>query len=332
MKRLSALILSLIVAACGRDQATPTQPSPTAPTTISAVAQAHLEQLMTILQGNSIKRLTVDWQALRSEVFATANAAQTVPDTFPAIRLALTRIGDGHSSYRPANGSPVIFVATRSCAGSDGAARPASLPDTIGYVSVGSFGGTPAEATVFADNIQNVIRAADRDDLAGWIVDIRGNGGGNMWPMIAGVGPVLGEGVLGFFISPTGATTQWEYRNGASFIGPNTAHRVDNPYRLRRERPRAAVLTDIGVASSGEATAVAFRQRPDTRSFGLATCGLSTANSPFTLSDGAILNLTVSVMADRTQARYGERIEPDEVIADRNEQVARAVAWLQTGR
>jgi len=34
-----------------------------------------------------------------------------------------------------------------------------------------------------------------------------------------------------------------------------------------------AVLSDNGIASSGEATLIAFRQRPNTRSFGDATCG-----------------------------------------------------------
>ena len=37
-------------------------------------------------------------------------------------------------------------------------------------------------------------------DLLRWIVDLRGNYGGNIWPMIAGVGPVLGEGIIGWIV------------------------------------------------------------------------------------------------------------------------------------
>lgn len=59
----------------------------------------------------------------------------------------------------------------------------------------------------------------NRDDPAGWIVDLCGNGGGNMWPIIAGVGSVLGDDLLGFFISPTGRTTRRELRDGGSFRG-----------------------------------------------------------------------------------------------------------------
>jgi carboxyl-terminal processing protease len=70
-----------------------------------------------------------------------------------------------------------------------------------------------------------------------------------MWPMIAGLGPILGEGLLGYFIGVTGAETAWSYRDGAAFSGNSAAQRVSSPYRLRRERPRVAVLSDNAVAS-----------------------------------------------------------------------------------
>jgi hypothetical protein len=80
-----------------------------------------------------------------------------------------------------------------------------------------SLSGSGATAVAFADGIQNPIMAADRDDLAGWTVDLRGNGGGNLWPMLAGVGPVLGEGIVGYFVDPQGVESIWEYRNSVSF-------------------------------------------------------------------------------------------------------------------
>src|SRR5436190_16567930 len=67
----------------------------------------------------------------------------------------------------------------------------------------------------------------------------------------------------------------------------------------------------------------------DTRSFGTAaTCGLSTANEQYTMSDGASLFLTVAVMADRTKFAYGGPIAPDEEITDPKELERRGVAWL----
>ncbi len=140
------------------------------------------------------------------------------------------------------------------------------------------------------------------------------------------------QGTAGHFIDPTGFTSAWGYRDGGSWAGSGTVvHQVSGPYRLRRERPRVAVLTDNLIASSGEAVVVAFRQRPDTRSFGTPTCGLSTANTQYRLSDGATLTLTISVMADRTRTKYGDSIVPDEVITDPGETLRRAIAWLTSG-
>lgn len=88
-------------------------------------------------------------------------------------------------------------------------------------------------------------------------------------------------------------------------------------------------FVDNGVGSSGEATFIAFRKRPNTRSFGEPPCGLSTANRAFVLSDGAVLNLTVSVMADRDKTVYGDQVPPDETAQGQSAVVERAVAWLQ---
>jgi carboxyl-terminal processing protease len=92
------------------------------------------------------------------------------------------------------------------------------------------------------------------------------------------------------------------------------------------------VLSDNRIASSGEATLIAFRLRPNTRSFGQPTCGLSTANGTYQLSDGATLVLTTALMADRAKTPFGDSIPPDEVIGDANQTIQRAIEWLQTGR
>lgn len=318
-------VLATLLMGCGGNGG-PTQPTPAVDT---SRLRAHLDGMLDIMQANSINRLTIDWPALRATVNAQAAPATSIDQLSPAITTALRLLGDGHSSYRSATGA-MLFVPTRSC-------QPTSIgsvdvPANVGYVRVRSFSGTAPAATAYADELQRGIESADRDGLTGWIVDVRGNGGGNMWPMVAGVGPVLGEGVAGYFIDPAGVESVWEYRDGASRLGGSVAQAVTAPYRLRRERPRVAVLIDNGIASSGEATVIAFKQRPDTRFFGVRTCGLSTANRGFPLTEGATLNLTVSVMADRTKARYGDVVTPDEVISSAEETLQRAAAWVATGR
>jgi carboxyl-terminal processing protease len=319
------LLASVCAAACG-GRRSPAEPTTAAP---SEQARAYLDELIGLMQAHSINRLTIDWPAFRTKVLAGAAGAQSIRDTYPAIQVALDALGDGHSVYYASTGTR-LGAARRVACGGFGAGTPV-LPDGIGYVRVPAFSGTAEEATALANDLQRTIMSVDKADLVGWIVDVRGNGGGNMWPMIAGVGPVLGEGVAGYFIDPVGVETAWEYRDGAAWEGGVANQRVAAPYRLRRERPRVAVLTDNGIASSGEAVVISFKGRPDTRSFGDRTCGLTTANGLYPMSDGATLNITEAVMADRTRTRYGYTIQPDETVLATDQMLERAVAWLRTG-
>jgi C-terminal processing protease CtpA/Prc len=84
-------------------------------------------------------------------------------------------------------------------------------------------------------------------------------------------------------------------------------------YLVAAGKATVAVLQGSRTASSGEALVVAFRSRQNTRSFGHATAGLSSANESIVLDDGAVLFLTVAVLADRSGKVYGAKIDPDYV-------------------
>lgn len=317
-----ALLSALALVACTTPEPAVTAP---VPTTISPVAAAYLEEVATLLQRHSVKRRTIDWTAFRAEIMAAAGPAQSIPETEPGIRRALALLGDGLSSYIPLRRAP-IMVATRTC--NAPTVRSPGMPPSIGYLRVRRFAGTPAEATLYAQQLQDSIRRADRDGLVGWIVDLRENSGGGMYPMLAGIGPILGEGVHGYFIDADGRETSFSYRAGVSAFADEPIHQVSTVYQLKQPNPRVAVLTDGWVASSGEAIAIAFRGRERTRSFGTPTCGLSTGNSTWFLSDTSKLVITASVMADRTRRAYGDVITPDEVITNPDDAVTRAMQWL----
>lgn len=329
--RLAAVVFAVLAVSCGGGTSTPTQPTTTTNQTAQtqAAVRDYLTRIFDLMRANSINRQTIDWEAFRAEVFGIAANAQSIAELNPAIRQAITLLRDGHTSYRSAAGT-TIFVGLRSCVPEPVVA--VSAPPNIGVIRITSFSGTTEAGNAFARQLQDTIAAGDQAGVIGWIVDLRSNGGGNMWPMLAGAGPILGDGALGYFITPVGNETMWEYRNGTSYSGSFPANTVSPPYVLRGAQPRVAVLSNIGVGSSGEATLIAFRLRPNTRSFGEASCGLSTSNQTFTLSDGATLNLTSAVMADRAKNRYGDRVVPDEVIPNQSDAIQRAIAWLQTGR
>jgi C-terminal processing protease CtpA/Prc len=264
------------------------------------------------METYSIRKRLVDWVDLRRRVFDAAGDARTPGETYYAIRFGLRLIGDGHSFFEPPDGQ--VAAANGVTAG---VIRGEVLSEGVAYVTVpGIIGATEHPETVlFAERLQSRLRELDAKEPCGWIADLRGNTGGNMWPMLVGIGPVLGEGVVGAFVDPEGVRVEWFYEDGAAGVNSQLIIGLGaSAYTLRGQSPPVAVLTSRSTGSSGEAVAIAFKGRPRTRSFGAPTGGFSTANQAFRLSDGAILFLTVSTMADRTGRLYGSVVEVDEEI------------------
>lgn len=268
-----------------------------------------LNQVIDIMEANSINKSTIDWSDFRNQVLTRGASAQNVSETDDALELALGLLGDNHSFIRKQDES-FISASNLNCQLSS--LETVTVPDNIGYIQISSFFGSDQTAQVaFAEGIQQSISTQDSQDIIGWIVDLRNNSGGNMWPMLAGIGPILGEGTAGFFVGPDYPSIQWYYSFGSAINGNSAIVSLSSPYELINPNPKVAVLLNKAVGSSGEAIAVSFIGRPNTRSFGSETCGLSTANSGFSLSDGSTLFLTVAYMADRNQNSYGVPIVPD---------------------
>ena len=338
-----AAVWALIAVACtsgGGPGTTPATPPPTSastttsapPTTttttrpppeLSAEAEAYLREALDLMRDWSINRELVDWDALEASAFRRADGAETAADTYPAIETAVRSLRDDHSFFLTPSETRLLF---------DGEARfDAPIvelrSDGLGYVSVGMFRGNIGEqADAYAHALATAITGlAPR--ACGWIVDLRENIGGNMWPMVAGLAPLLGgEGEIGSFTYPDGMVEPWRLEDGIAWWDeePMTSYEVQIP----EEQPPVAVLISRQTASSGEATAVAFRGRPDTRSFGQETAGLTTSNEPLYLSDGALMALTMSVFTDRTGHAFGQglRIQPDQPVD--GDPVDPAAEWL----
>lgn len=187
------------------------------------------------------------------------------------------------------------------------------LFNNIGYINLPMqiTGGNSIQE--YADKTQEIIKQLDNENICGWIVDLRQNQGGNMWPMLAGIGPVLGEGIAGSYIYlDPNQKPQWSYKDGKAFDETRVVVAVNKPYILKKTLPPVAILTSELTASSGEAIVVSFKGRSQTRFFGQSTYGVPTANVSYPLSDGAKIVLTVALEADRTSKTYSDKIAPDE--------------------
>ncbi len=290
-------------------------------------ASSYLDAVLSAIESSSIYRKTIDWTAFKSATREKAVNAKNIADTFQAIEFALKRLNDNHSYYRLANGRSIFYFDT-PCP-EDYSPPEIVPPEGIGYIRIPTFdgfvNGLEAEKEL-AQSLQDKIKGQDNANLKGWIVDLRGNGGGNLNPMLVGVGPILGEGISGYFIDADNRAYEYGYVDGARTYSDKL---VANPYSLFKPNPKVAVLIGM-TGSAGEAVAATFVGRPNTRLFGAhGTCGQTTGIMGITLSDGAILGIASTFMADRNKNKFMGSIMPDETgTGGIDGAVAAAIEWL----
>jgi hypothetical protein len=283
-------------------------------------ARAYLGKALDLLERHSMDSAKADWPALRAEAHAATADARTPEDTYEAIRQVIAALGNPHTH---------LITRHRSGPPPPSAVPTGRMRDSTAHLLL------PPTASAHRSNYVTAGLKVMRDLIArrpdGWVVDLRGNGGGDMYPMLTVVSPLLGEGMTGAFVAPDGTRTEWGIRARHVYAGRRRTF-------VFRRVPKAvhrpvAVLTSGRTASSGEAVLVSFLGAENARSFGEPTAGYATANRTFPLPDGARLAITMAHMADRTGRVYGnEPIAPQTPVsnsdATRDRVLDTAIAWL----
>lgn len=290
-------------------------------------ATVYLGRVLDLIEAEWFRAQDVDWSDMRRRYLARAAAVDGADGAHDVVDALLANLGDGHSHLiRPGQ---AVVIAT----------RPPTMPTgrmwgRAACLAVPAFvRNRHVSRETFADHLQTLLASLDAQEPAGWIVDLRQNGGGDMWPMLAGLGPLLGEGPFGFFVAARAFA--WTYRDGTAFNDGRPMCRCETaPPVIRHAGSKVAVLVGPGTASAGEAVGLAFKGRSGTKLFGQPTAGQATANSSHVLDDGAILAITAAAMADRSGRVHGPTIETEVIVAaagdDRTRDAALdcALAWL----
>ena len=123
--------------------------------------------------------------------------------------------------------------------------------DGCGYINVPPFhGGNPQSMLAYADSLQSAVRQLEGAGINGWLIDLRENTGGNMAPMLAGLGPLFSSYKLGSLVDVVTNRNAWYYENGRYFTDDDAGWSVSDPVTLKSTLP-IAVMTSTSVVSSG---------------------------------------------------------------------------------
>lgn len=263
----------------------------------------------------------VEWDAARTRVESLAADAASYEELHGPLASALEVAGGDHSFFQ----TPAEVERDAADSTSGFTAPAVTTAGGITTVTVPALGSVSAElqeeyALAAAEGI-----AAAGPETCGWIIDVRGNTGGNMYPMLSGLSPLLPNGTAMTFRSQSGQETPVSIYDDGAGIGA-TAIGVGQIDKVTGQP--VAVLQDELTASSGETVLTAFRGLEGVTSFGVPSAGYTSANAPHRLYDGAQIALTQSVYVDRDGVNLNEDpIAPDQdTAADQADEAA--LAWL----
>lgn len=202
----------------------------------AALVRDYIGEVVDIARTHSLVRDSVDWPQLQSELLAMAHGMKTPADSHPIFSYlisVLRQYGDQHSRF---NGPAAVSArhAPATAAHATALEEPGAryLGQGLAYVAVPGFGSVNTERQVkFASQLQILISQLDTEhQITGWVVDLRGNGGGNMYPMLAGLGPLVGTGTLGYFLTAGQPPEPFAYRAGEAYANqPGHGTRVPQP-------------------------------------------------------------------------------------------------------
>ena len=273
---------------------------------VQPAEKGYVRKAVRVMDREGLFADNLAWEEARAAALEAEPAS--MEEAYDVVREALKVAGGKHS-----------FLWTKDKmaerAAEDEATAPSvELPDNgIAVITLPLFSGQTQE-----ENQRYAMAVLDDlpDSLSGVVIDLRGNTGGNMYPMIAAVHRFLPDDkILRFKGRKINMPVTKDYVLRTVGLTPRPA--IDCP---------VALLTDSLTASSGEAVLLCFRGLEQARSFGAPTAGYASANRPFEMPDGSRLVLTTSC----DMARTGEIFCDDPIAPDveTDQPLESALAWL----
>ena len=235
------------------------------------------------------------WEAMKKE--ALSQEPETLEEAQSIINKAAKVAGGKHSYLLPADKAQ----AREKRSNEEVSPTVTIREDGICIIHLPAFAGDDENCLRYARTVLDSIS----DTVKGVCIDIRGNHGGNMYPMIAAVHRFLPDDILLKFKMRRRFRSVMPINKEfvANWVGVEIESRINCP---------VAILTDEATASSGEAVLLCFRGLDDVRVFGSPTAGYASANESIIFYNGSILALTVSCDIART----GEIFCDDPIVPD----------------
>ncbi len=292
-----------------------------------------LHEAIEVLSTNALGRERIDWVALEAELRRSLRADAPAQAAHAAITEAVKRLNDPHARYiipepivEAPPTTPEPTEPSEPTRNSEAPKHPPipvlpegkMLDDGCAYLVIpGCPAPDVAGLRAFARALSDQLDKLNKDDPRAWIIDLRLNAGGNLWPMLLGLEPILGRGAKMTMVTNERVQSRFGVSRDSVWVdwGVGPESQLDwgsdgAPQVMPYFAGRVGVLIGPWTMSSGEALAICLASRANTRTFGEPTAGLTTVTNTFQLSDGSVLNIPVSQVGDHTGAPIIGPVKP----------------------
>lgn len=281
----------------------------------------------------SINKDSINWKLFEKKVWESSTISKD-----SAVITALTLNGEKHSSYYNQTSKSYLYGKLSENYKYE-KIEPFEIQDNIGYISIKTFISSRKSldetlekgAKYINKNIES-IKNQDSKKIKGWVIDLRENQGGNMWPMLISLTPFFKNDTIGYFFI-NGKLNEWIKKENQIFDGSvNKTNKFINnsiDYELKNDNLKIAVLINGNTASSGEATAIALMSNSNIKFFGNKSAGYTTSNKSISLKNEDILILTSGVMTDYKKREYWNGIKPQIKVSNEKKLESELRKWFE---
>lgn len=314
-----------------------------------------VDSLYTFIKSNSILRNQVDWNSIDETFHEKIKKAQSLQDTMKCFVTVLESLNDVHSQiylnnqyyghYPSFNDTTLAWLKPLNDKANSvtNQIHTEFFPNKIAYLRVPSIQVyDKRQINYYAQSLYDSIRKLASDKAKGFIIDLRLNGGGNIYPMLSGLSLLLGNDTIGYETDVDGSITRvWEIRNGNFILGGYRTTELSVEPNLKLQTIPIVVIIGPVTKSSGSMTAIAFKNRLNTVFIGEPTAnGYTTSNGYFQFAPNLTLNFATNFVADRSMTIYKTTVNPDIVIYHgdnfenlmKDEKIISAMKWFKKNK
>lgn len=281
----------------------------------------------------------LNWDSIGARMHEKAYDVKSVTDLKKTLEFLLTSLGDNQALFydritnaklatHPGNKAPNVLADA-------GLLHFEMLEHNIRYLRLVAV-PTGKNLQEEAEKIRFAVDSLMKGDAHSWIVDLRFTADGDINPLLAGVAPILDEGLIATTVDNAGKIQDMYTVHNANLYINQVRVGKFAPHNTDLRNAKVAVLTSRYTSGAAEVLAIALRGKKHTRIFGETTAGNVFGLTTIRVSRDVGMQLSKTLFVNKKGIEYRHPLDPDKQIpfirtdSKSDDAIKEAMHWLRS--